>query len=411
MARDEGWLAEHMLILGVTNPEGVKKYVAAAFPSACGKTNFAMLQTTIPGWKVECVGDDIAWMHFGEGGKLHAINPENGFFGVAPGTGEDTNPMAMAACSANTIFTNVAMTEDNDVWWDGMTKEVPAKMSNWLRRDWSADIHDKKDAAHPNSRFCCPASQCPIIDPLWEDPKGVPIDAIIFGGRRADTVPLVFESNSWAHGTYLGATMNSEMTAAAAGKVGKLRNDPFAMKPFCGYNMADYMQHWLDMGEKGGDAMPKVFYVNWFRKNEQGDFIWPGFGENSRVLKVSLFLFIRQLTFRANPAHNLTCPPHIFNFVMTGCFAVLKWIFERTEGSVGAVDTAIGKIPDIEAGDLDTEGLDVSEEIMAELFNMDNDLWKADTLNNEKNLGAYGLDLPEGIRQEHFALKSRLGMK
>jgi len=372
MGRQEGWMAEHMLILGVTNPEGIKKYVAAAFPSACGKTNFAMLQATIPGWKVECVGDDIAWMRFGDDGRLRAINPENGFFGVAPGTGYDTNPMAMEACAKNTIFTNVAMTEDGDVWWDGMTKEVPDKMQDWLRREWFSDTHDKKAAAHPNSRFCCPASQCPIIDPNWEDPAGVPIDAIIFGGRRADTVPLVYQSNDWAHGTYLGAMMNSEMTAAAAGTIGQLRNDPFAMKPFCGYNMADYMQHWLDMGEKGGDKMPDIFYVNWFRKDEDGDFIWPGFGENSRVL---------------------------------------KWIFERSEGTVGAVDTPIGRIPDMANGDLDVDGLDVSQEIMDQLFDMDLDLWRKDTLNNESNLRQYGDNLPVGILNEHQKLKERLGME
>jgi phosphoenolpyruvate carboxykinase (GTP) len=369
MGRQEGWMAEHMLILGVTNPEGVKKYVAAAFPSACGKTNFAMLQATIPGWTVECVGDDIAWMRFGDDGRLRAINPENGFFGVAPGTGYDTNPMAMEACKENTFFTNVAMTEDGDVWWDGMTKEVPDKMEDWLRREWHSDTHDKKAAAHPNSRFCCPASQCPIIDPMWEDPAGVPIDAIIFGGRRADTVPLVYESRSWAHGTYLGAMMNSEMTAAAAGTIGQLRNDPFAMKPFCGYNMADYMQHWLDMGEKGGDNMPGIFYVNWFRKDEEGSFIWPGFGENSRVL---------------------------------------KWIFERSEGTVGAQETPIGYIPDM--NDLDTDGLDVSQETMDQLFDMDLDLWRKDTENNESNLRQYGDNLPEGILAEHNDLKHRLGM-
>eukprot|EP00750_Incisomonas_marina_P026979 INCI6062.1.p1 GENE.INCI6062.1~~INCI6062.1.p1 ORF type:complete len:646 (-),score=112.62 INCI6062.1:2041-3978(-) len=372
MGRDEGWMAEHMLILGVTNPEGVKKYVAAAFPSACGKTNFAMLQATLPGWKVECVGDDIAWMRFGADGRLRAINPENGFFGVAPGTGYDTNPMAMEACRANTIFTNVAMTEEGDVWWDGMTSEVPHRMEDWLRREWHADTHDKKAAAHPNSRFCCPAAQCPIIDPAWEDPEGVPIDAIIFGGRRPDTVPLVYQSLSWEHGTYLGAMMNSEMTAAAAGTIGELRNDPFAMKPFCGYNMADYMQHWLNMGEKGGDNMPEIFYVNWFRKGSQGEFIWPGFGENSRVL---------------------------------------KWIFERCEGSVGAQETPIGYVPDVKSGDLDLSGLEISDEIMDELFDMDLELWRKDTLNNESNLEQYGNSLPEGIRAQHEALKNRLGME
>jgi phosphoenolpyruvate carboxykinase (GTP) len=372
MGRDEGWMAEHMLILGVTNPEGEKKYVAAAFPSACGKTNFAMLEATIPGWKVECVGDDIAWMRIGADGRLRAINPENGFFGVAPGTGYDTNPMAMEACAKNTIFTNVALTPDGDVWWPGISNEIPDTMNDWVRREWFKDTHDKKSTAHPNSRFCCPASQCPIIDEKWEDPEGVPIDAIIFGGRRADTVPLVYQSRSWEHGTYLGAMMNSEMTAAAAGTIGALRNDPFAMKPFCGYNMADYMQHWLDMGERGGEKMPKIFYVNWFRKDEEGGFIWPGFGENSRVL---------------------------------------KWIFGRCDETVGAQETPIGLVPDLQRGDLDLDGLDISDEAMQELFDMDLPLWRKDTENNENNLKIYGNDLPEGIQKEHRELKNRLDME
>lgn len=379
MGRDEGWMAEHMLILGVTNPEGEKKYVAAAFPSACGKTNFAMLQPTLPGWKVECVGDDIAWMRFGEDGRLRAINPENGFFGVAPGTGYDTNPVAMDTCAQNTIFTNVAMTPDGDVWWEGMTKkdDAPEHLQDWLRRDWFKDVHgDKKNkeethklAAHPNSRFCTPAAQCPIIDPNWEDTAGVPIEAIIFGGRRDDTVPLVYQSLSWEHGTYLGATMTSAQTAAAeANAVGVIRNDPFAMKPFAGYNMGDYMQHWLNMGEKGGDKMPKVFYVNWFQKDDDDNFLWPGFGENSRVL---------------------------------------KWIFERCDDNVGAKETPIGLVPDHTQGHLDLDGLDISSAVMDTLFAIDEEAWRKDIVTNDENLSVFGDRLPEKIREQHEALKER----
>jgi len=369
MAKEEGWLAEHMLILGVTNPEGVKKYVAAAFPSACGKTNFAMMMPTLPGWKVECVGDDIAWMRFKEDGKLYAINPEAGFFGVAPGTSDATNPMAMGCMKENTIFTNVAMTEDGDVWWEGMTKDAPSSVSDWLRRDWHAD-DSKSPAAHPNSRFAAPASQCPIIDEKWDQPEGVPIDAIIFGGRRSDTIPLVYQSRGWNHGTFLGATMGSEMTAAAAGTVGKMRSDPMAMKPFCGYNMADYFQHWIDMGEKTSEEkLPKIFYVNWFRKDAEGKFMWPGFGENSRVL---------------------------------------KWVFDRTESNVGAVDTPIGYLPDISKGDLDLDGLDIDSTVVEELFAVDKSTWKSEAQVYRENFKIYGDSLPEAIQNELDALESRL---
>ena len=331
-ARDEGWMAEHMLILKMTSPLGQVKYITGAFPSACGKTNLAMMIPTIPGWKVETIGDDIAWMKFGADGRLYAINPEYGFFGVAPGTSMKSNPNAMLTATKNAIFTNCAMTPDGDIWWEQMTAEKPAELVDWLRRPWTPASSRK--AAHPNARFTVPASQCPVIAPEWEDPKGVPIDAILFGGRRAGVVPLVTESFSWQHGTFLGAIVSSETTAAAAGKVGELRRDPMAMLPFCGYNMGDYFAHFLKIGTRPGAKLPKIFYVNWFRTDENGKFLWPGYGENSRVL---------------------------------------KWIFERCDGKVHAVDTPIGRLP--EPADLDTKGLDLSAADVAKLLSVDVEGW------------------------------------
>jgi phosphoenolpyruvate carboxykinase (GTP) len=363
-ARDEGWMAEHMLILKLTNPEGKVKFVAAAFPSACGKTNLAMLVPTIPGWKAETVGDDICWMKFGPDGRLYAINPETGFFGVAPGTSNESNLNAMKTLHANIIYSNVALTDDGDVWWEGMS-EPPAHAVDWLRRSWTPS--SGRPAAHPNARFTAPAAQCPVIAKEWDDPAGVPIDAILFGGRRASVVPLVSEALSWRHGTFLGSIMASEKTAAA-GKVGDLRRDPMAMLPFCGYHMGDYFQHWINMGEKGGGNMPKIFYVNWFRKSPEGKFLWPGYADNSRVL---------------------------------------KWIFERCEGTAGAIDTPIGKLP--AQGALDLDGLNVSPEAMGELLRVDTEGWKAELPSIREHFAMFGAKLPQALNDELSALEQRLG--
>jgi phosphoenolpyruvate carboxykinase (GTP) len=365
MARDEGWLAEHMLILKLTSPEGEVKYVTGAFPSACGKTNLAMLIPTLPGWKVETVGDDIAWMKFGEDGRLYAVNPEAGFFGVAPGTGEGTNPNAMRTIGSNSIFTNCAKTDDGDVWWEGMTSEPPEHLIDWHGNDWTPE--SEKPSAHPNARFTTPASQCPTIAPEWEDPAGVPIDAFLFGGRRATTVPLVHEAFDWEHGVFLGATMSSEKTAAAAGNVGELRFDPMAMLPFCGYNMADYLAHWLKAGEREGAQLPRIFYVNWFRKDADGKFLWPGFGENSRVL---------------------------------------EWVFRRCEGSAEAVETAIGLLP--AEGALNTEGLNIDEEAMRELLSVDEDLVREQLPQVKEHFAQFGDKLPAALAQQLESLERRL---
>ena len=364
-ARDEGWMAEHMLILKLTNPQGEAKYLTGAFPSACGKTNLAMLVPTIPGWKVETIGDDIAWMKFGKDGRLYAINPEYGFFGVAPGTSMKSNPNAMLTATRNSIFTNCAMTAEGDVWWEAMTDEKPAELVDWLRRPWTPQAGRR--AAHPNARFTTPASQCPVIAPEWEDPKGVPIDAILFGGRRAGIVPLVTESFSWQHGTFLGATASSETTAAAAGKVGQLRRDPMAMLPFCGYHMGDYFAHYLKIGATPGAKLPGIYYVNWFRTDESGKFLWPGYGENSRVL---------------------------------------KWIFERCDGKVHAKDTPIGRLPDPE--DLDTRGLNLPPEQVAKLLSVDVEGWLGEIPLIREHFAKFGTHLPEGLRQEVDELEARL---
>src|SRR3954468_16346452 len=364
-ARDEGWLAEHMLILKLTSPKGEVKYVTGAFPSACGKTNLAMLISTVPGWKVETIGDDIAWMKFGPDGRLYAINPEAGFFGVAPGTSMSSNPNAMLTVTRNSIFTNCAITPDGDVWWEGMSEEKPAQLTDWLRRPWNPS--SPRPAAHPNARFTTPAKQCPVIAKEWEDPKGVPIDAILFGGRRANIVPLVTESFDWQHGTFLGATTSSETTAAAAGKVGQLRRDPMAMLPFCGYHMADYFKHYLDIGKTPGAKLPKIFYVNWFRTDENGKFLWPGYGENSRVL---------------------------------------KWVFERCDGKAHANETAIGRLPSPK--DLDTRGLNISETDLARLLGVDVEGWQAEVPLIRKHFEQFGDRLPQGLKEEVDLMEERL---
>jgi phosphoenolpyruvate carboxykinase (GTP) len=366
IARDEGWLAEHMLVLKLTNPEGVSRYIAAAFPSACGKTNLAMMVPTLPGWTVETVGDDIAWMKFGDDGRLHAINPEYGFFGVAPGTNMKTNPNAMRSVDANTVFTNTALTDELDVWWEGMSDEPPSHCTDWRRTEWTPQRDEP--AAHPNSRFCSPAAQCPVIAPEWEDPKGVPISAILFGGRRASTVPLVYESRDWRHGVFVGASMGSERTAAAFGKVGELRFDPFAMLPFCGYHMADYFSHWLSMTEHTDESkLPRIYGVNWFRRDADGTFLWPGYGENSRVL---------------------------------------AWIFGRIEGDAGAQETPIGMVPGV--ADLDLTGLDVSGADVAAALALDADEWREQLPLLEQHFESFGAKFPEPLREELVELKTRL---
>ena len=368
MAREDGWLAEHMLILGITPPDGEKRYVAAAFPSACGKTNMAMLVPTIPGWKVETIGDDIAWMKFSSDGQLRAINPEAGFFGVAPGTSNSTNENAMKTLWGNAIFTNVALDENNDVWWERMTEKKPDSLVDWQGRDWTSE--SEEPAAHPNARFTVPASQCPSIAPEWEDPEGVPISAIMFGGRRASNVPLITQARDWEHGVFLGSIMSSEKTAAAAGKIGEVRFDPFAMLPFMGYNVGDYIKHWIEIGKANDSSkLPKLFWVNWFRKDENGSFLWPGFGENSRVL---------------------------------------KWILDRIDGEAQAVETPLGLVPEIDG--IDTSGLDLSDLAMQRLLEVDSDSWSEEVPLIEEHLKAIGDRLPKEMTSQLDKLKARIGL-
>ncbi|HET6873497.1 MAG TPA: phosphoenolpyruvate carboxykinase (GTP) [Acidimicrobiales bacterium] len=367
MARDHGWLAEHMLILKLTSPGGEVRYVTGAFPSACGKTNLAMLVPTLPGWHVETIGDDICWMKFGPDGRLWAINPEYGFFGVAPGTNEKTNLNAMLTLSGNCIFTNTARTDDGDVWWEGMTEEKPAHLTDWKRQDWTPE--SGTPAAHPNARFTAPASQDPAIAPEWEDPAGVPISAILFGGRRSTVVPLVTEAFDWQHGVFMGSIMASETTAAQAGAVGHLRHDPFAMLPFCGYNMADYFSHWLSIGAQSDPAkLPKLFYVNWFRKDDNGRFLWPGYGDNSRVL---------------------------------------EWVFKRCAGEGEAVSTAVGLLPGPDA--IDVEGLGLSPEDLAKLLEVDTEGWRRDLASIRNYYDSLGERVPAELLDELAQLEKRLG--
>ena len=364
MASREGWMAEHMMILRLTNPEGRQFHIAAAFPSACGKTNLAMIQPTLPGWEAECIGDDISWMKIAPDGHMYAINPEKGFFGVAPGTSHKTNPAAMVTVNKNVIFTNCALTDDGDVWWEGMGAP-PAHLIDWKGQDWTPDKSDP--AAHPNARFTAPASECPVISSDWEKPEGVPIDIFVFGGRRSVGMPLVMESFNWDHGVFLGATASSETTAANIGEVGALRRDPFAMKPFCGYNMGDYFQHWLDMGDRLGNNAPKIFYVNWFNKSPEGEFLWPGFSENCRVL---------------------------------------KWMCERVEGKAEANQTPIGLLPG--ESDLDVEGLDLPLSDLMKVLEVDTNSWKEELSDIEKHFAQFSDRLPERMKRQLFELQTRL---
>jgi phosphoenolpyruvate carboxykinase (GTP) len=367
MARDQGWLAEHMLIVKLTSPAGQTRYITGAFPSACGKTNLAMLVPTLPGWKVETVGDDICWMKFGPDGRLYAINPEAGFFGVAPGTSMKTNPNAMLTLDGNCIFTNTALTDDGDVWWEGMTDEPPPHLIDWRGQDWTPA--SKTPAAHPNARFTAPASQDPAIAPEWEDPNGVPISAILFGGRRASVVPLITEAFDWRHGVFLGSIMASETTAAAAGQVGRLRRDPFAMLPFCGYNMADYFAHWLRIGAGADPAkLPKMFYVNWFRRDGDGRFLWPGYGENSRVL---------------------------------------QWVFDRVAGEAEATTTPIGLLPTPKA--IDTSGLELRPGDLEKLLEVDTEAWRQEIPSIREHYERLGPRMPPELWAELEALAQRLG--